>query len=94
MFTFLSAPAVLAQNEQKTETIREDQPQVVLTVTDTTIRVQNATPGTTMEIYNILGVKVKSDRINSNDETISLSSLSKGYYIIKLGTVVRKIVIR
>lgn len=94
MFAFLSAPVVLAQDQQKPETLQDEQPQVVLTVTDTTIRVQNATPATSMEIYNILGVKVKTERINSSDQTISLSDLPKGYYIIKLGTVVRKIVIR
>ncbi|MDR0989526.1 MAG: T9SS type A sorting domain-containing protein [Prevotellaceae bacterium] len=67
---------------------------VVLTVSaDGAVHIQHAAAGTPMEVYNIVGIKLLTRRIESANETVRLN-LPKGYYIFKIGTVVRKVVIR
>ena len=50
-------------------------------------------PGSQMEVYNIVGVKLTTIRIDSTDVTVQVN-LPKGYYIFKIGNVVRKVVIK
>ncbi len=56
------------------------------------VRVQDA-EGQRLEVYNVLGVKVASYRVDSSDKTITLG-LQRGCYILKVGKVVRKTFIR
>lgn len=56
------------------------------------VRVQNA-EGLRLEIYNLLGVKVASLRIDSADKTFTLN-LGRGCYLLKVGKVVRKTFLR
>lgn len=93
VWTLLPLTAVMAQDERKQEAVQHEQSAVVLTVSDSTIRIQNASLGSLMEVYNILGVKITSVRIESADKTLALN-LPKGYYIFKIGNIVRKVVIR
>ncbi len=44
----------------------------------------------TVEVYNVTGVKVLSQKIDSNEKTID-TNLSRGCYIVKVGKVVRKV---
>lgn len=46
--------------------------------------------GFVLEIYNLAGLKVAAYKIDSSEQTIR-TSLSRGFYILKLGKVVRKI---
>lgn len=88
------APVVFAQEPLKQETTQNEEPEIIITVVNsTTLRVQHAPVGSTMEIYNVLGVKEVTEKIDSSDKTITIN-LSNGYYIVKIGTVVRKIVIK
>ena len=89
----LSSPYITAQNIRQTEMIATDYATIELTITTDSVRIQNAKPGSVMEIYNILGVKVNSIPIDSTDTTVPLT-LPKGYYIFKLDTVVRKVIIK
>lgn len=85
----LNAQEVITQ-----ESIQDEEPEIIITVTDnTTVRIQNAPVDSVMEVYNIVGVKVTSEKIDSSDKTVTLN-LSKGYYILKIENVVRKIVIK
>ncbi len=93
LFLMLSSPTVVAQTVQQKEMISSDTSVIELTVTTDSIRIQNAKVGSVMEIYNILGVKINSFTIDSTDKTIPLT-LPKGYYIFKIDTVVRKIIIK
>ena len=92
-FFMFSYSPLFAQADKKAEAVQTEQPSIVLTVTSDTIQVKNATPGSVMEIYNILGLKVNSFTIDSADKTISFS-LPKGYYIFKIENVVRKVVVK
>lgn len=84
------------QDNKKQETVQKEQPAsaIVLTVAaDSSVRVQNAEPGSQMEVYNIVGVKLSTILIDSTDTTVVMN-LPKGYYIFKIGNIVRKVVIR
>lgn len=56
------------------------------------VRVQDA-EGKTLEIYNVLGMRIATYRIDSADKTFTLG-LQRGCYILKVGKVVRKTFIR
>lgn len=64
-----------------------------ISVYDSTLQIQNAPVSSTLEIYNVLGVKVASYQIDSTNKKIELS-LAKGCYILKIGSLVRKIAIK
>ena len=93
VLALLSFSSVMAQDGRKGETVQHEPVSLTITVSGTTIRVQNATPGSTMEVYDILGVKITSVRIDTADKTVTLN-LPKGYYIFKVGDTVRKVVIK
>lgn len=89
----LSFFSAMAQDGRKVEAVRHEPASLSITVSGTTIRVRNATPGSIVEVYDILGVKITSIRIDAADKTLTLN-LSKGYYIFKVGDTVRKVVIK
>ena len=89
LLTFSSQSVAWAQDGRKQETAQKE-----LTVSaENRVRVQNAEPGSQMEVYNIVGVKLTTIRIDSTDVTVQVN-LPKGYYIFKIGNVVRKVVIK
>lgn len=95
-FLLIAFPCAIlnAQEVITQESIQDEEPEIIITVTDnTTVRIQNAPDDSVMEVYNIVGVKVTSEKIDSSDKTVTLN-LSKGYYILKIENVVRKIVIK
>lgn len=65
----------------------------VIALSESQVQVKHAEPGTLMEVYSILGVKIATVRIESDNQTVSLN-LPKGYYIFKIGNVVRRVVIK
>lgn len=91
--TLLPLSTMVAQEGKKVETVQRGTSPLTITVSGTTIRVENAIPGSTMEVYDILGVKITSVRIDTADKTVTLN-LPKGYYIFKIGNTVRKVVIK
>lgn len=75
---------------------------VVAATTETTLSViqtgkilqlQNATVGEKMEVLSIVGVRIVEKKIESSNQTFTLE-LPKGYYIVKIGTAVRKISVK
>ena len=92
LLTFSSQSVAWAQDGRKQETAQKEQPSSTISV-DNRVRVQNAEPGSQMEVYNIVGVKLTTIRIDSTDVTVQVN-LPKGYYIFKIGNVVRKVVIK
>ena len=62
---------------------------VKLSVKGRSVRVQQA-QGSVLEVYSVTGTKVKSVKIESADQTVTLD-LGKGCYIVKVGNVARKI---
>ena len=60
-----------------------------ITVNGGSIRVSGAN-GKIMYVYNLAGVRILSIKVEGADRTYDLN-LSKGCYIIKVGTTVRKV---
>ena len=73
---------------------KQEQPAPVeITVTDNRIKVENAPIGSKLEIYSVVGIKVKEfDLKQSSGEYVV--NIAKGYYIIRIGETVRKVAIR
>lgn len=74
--------------EQKTE-----EPKLEISAYENRITVNNAPVGSTLEIYSIVGIKVKEIKIKypSGEYTVDIA---KGYYIIRIGETVQKVAIR
>lgn len=68
-------------------------PEIEISFVDNRLKIMNATVGSKLEVYSIVGVKVLEIEIkySSGDYAVNLA---RGYYIVRLGETVRKIVIR
>lgn len=93
LIVFFSSPRLLAQEGRKLASIENEQVPILLSVSGNNVRVQNAVPGSVLEVYNILGVRVTSLKIDSTDKTFTLN-LPKGWYILKIENIARKIAIK
>lgn len=91
--TLIHFPTVSAQEGKKSVAIENEQTPLVLSVNGNNVRVQNASPGSHLEVYNVLGVKITSLKIDSSDKTYTLN-LPKGWYILKIENIARKIAIK
>lgn len=92
----LSPSLAWAQNEQKEQKATKEQSAtgILLTLlTDNEIQIQNAEPGMQLEVYSIVGVRLISVTLDSSDKIIR-TNLPKGYYIFKIGNIVRKVIIK
>jgi hypothetical protein len=85
--------ASLSRNEISYALKEEATPEVEITVVDNRLKVQNAVVGSKLEIYSVVGVKVMEVEIKYPSGEYLLN-IAKGYYIVRLGETVRKIVVR
>lgn len=60
---------------------------------ENTIRVENVTIGSKLEIYSIVGIKVKEIPMKQPSGEYPVD-IAKGYYIVRIGETVRKVAIR
>lgn len=70
----------------------DDKNDVQISVSKSVIHINNA-EGQVMEVISLTGRHVMTVRIESPAQKIELTNIPKGCYIIKVGKVVRKIVI-
>ncbi len=93
---FAATPSAMQAFEVGAAGIEEAVGEAKITVNNNSdnqeVRVQDA-EGQRLEVYNVLGVRVASYRVDSNDKTFTLG-LQRGCYILKVGKVVRKTFIR
>lgn len=95
-FALCSTPA-LAANEyaepaaevEETAAAGMTTAEVSLVVRGNTVQVMHA-QGALLEVFDITGKCVVSMRIDSQDKTVHLA-LGKGYYIVRVGKVTRKV---
>jgi len=80
---------------QKVEKVAAATTETTLSVIQTgkTLQLQNATVGEKMEVLSIVGVRIVEKKIESSNQSFTLE-LPKGYYIVKIGTAVRKISVK
>ncbi len=72
------------------EIIDNDFQQINITVSTGGVLHVSGANGMVLQVYNVLGVRVASIRVEGNDKRIDLP-LKSGCYIVKVGDVVRKI---
>lgn len=65
------------------------QSEVTLQCSGRNVRVMGAS-GQSLEVYSITGAKVATYAIDANDKSITLN-LHRGWYILKVGNVTRKV---
>jgi hypothetical protein len=97
-FTFLLLLFVLlapltAQKSEKASAPASQETSASIFMKGNTLQLQNATVGEKIEILSIVGVRVFEKKIESSNQEFQLE-LSRGYYIVKIGTVVRKISVK
>lgn len=94
MASFVFAIPSIAMDDDNQRTDMENEPhQITITVVESTINIKNASQ-MVLEVYNVAGIKVSTQRIDSQDKTIELNNLSKGCYLLKIGKIVRKVYLR
>ena len=78
---------------QTTVTQEKDVNAVEISAYDNTIVVENAPAGSKLEIYSVVGIRVKEIPMKqpSGEYTVTIA---KGYYIVRIGDTVRKVSIR
>ncbi len=60
---------------------------------DNKIVVKNAPVGSKLEIYSVVGIRVKEIKLKQPDGEYTVD-IAKGYYIVRIGETVRKVAIR
>jgi hypothetical protein len=88
MLTLLLATPVFAE---KTASVQDVLPVVV--VSGKVLQLQNVAAGDKLEILSIVGVKVYEKKLEGSNPSLAID-LPKGYYIVRIGTTVRKISIK
>lgn len=71
----------------------EDPEAIEISASDNRIKVTNAPVGSKLEIYSVVGIKVKEIEMKQPSGEY-IVNIAKGYYIIRIGDTVRKIAIR
>ncbi len=74
-----------AQNQPEME-----QNQIMVSASRMKLQVKNA-EGQTMEVFNLIGDKVYTQRIEAQSKSFDLGQLPHGYYIVKIGNFSRKV---
>ena len=96
LLTFLFALSLMAVLPQRMsaaaniEIIDNDFQQITVTVTSAGVLHVTGASGLVLQVYNVLGVRVASIKVEGNEKRIDLP-LKSGCYIVKVGNVVRKI---
>lgn len=81
---------VFAQKSEKAVVPVAQEQSITIAVKNKNMTIQNVKTGDKIEILNILGVKVIEKRTDSTTFEMLLD-LPQGYYIVKVGSLVRKI---
>lgn len=89
-----SVSAGAAKSEATSYFVKADNPDPIeITAYENRIKVENAPVGSRLEIYSVVGIKVKEIEIKQPSGEY-LVDIAKGYYIIRIGDTVRKVAIR
>jgi hypothetical protein len=75
------------------ESVQASSLSITVTLSGNKLIIENAGPNTRLEIFSLLGVRVAEKIIVEAKEEIPLN-LSKGYYIIKIADITKKISIK
>lgn len=92
-----SHPVYATSREPETQAhavLQQTDPEgIEITCSENRIHVTNAPVGSKLEIYSVVGIKVKEIEIKQSTAEYTLN-IAKGYYIIRIADTVRKVAIR
>jgi len=77
----------------KTTTQNPEKNQLEVIATDNRIKLSNAPVGSKLEIYSVVGIKMVEIDIKESTAEYPVN-IAKGYYIVRIGEIVRKVAIR
>ena len=82
------------QTVQTAHAIKQAEPDSIeISAYDNKIVVKNAPVGSKLEIYSVVGIRVKEIKMKQPDGEYTVD-IAKGYYIVRIGETVRKVAIR
>jgi len=90
---FSASAQTVKSNSSIYATKLQDSPPIEISVQDNRIIISNAPIGSTLEIYSVVGIKVREIEIKQSSGEYPVN-IAKGYYIIRIADTVRKIAIR
>jgi hypothetical protein len=90
---FILIAPLCAQRSERTSVAVSQESEVIILMRGNILQLQNATIGDKLEILSIVGARVLQKKIENTNQEFVLD-LPKGYYIVKIGTVVRKISVK
>ncbi len=93
VLTLILLAPLAAQKVEKAVAAVTTETTLSVILTGKTLQLQNATVGEKMEVLSIVGVRIVEKKIESSNPSFALE-LPKGYYIVKIGTAVRKISVK
>ncbi|MDR1003454.1 MAG: T9SS type A sorting domain-containing protein [Prevotellaceae bacterium] len=98
LLSWTVTPTLVAQTRhgQVEDAPQQETPATAIQISvsdDNVVRVQHATQGMQMELYSIVGIKLATYPIRSADESFRIEQ-PRGYYIVKIAGVVRKVIIK
>lgn len=89
-----SASAQAEKSKEISYSVKQTDPAPVeITAFENRIKVENAPVGSMLEIYSVVGIKVKEIEMKQPSGEY-IVNIAKGYYIIRIGETVRKVAIR
>jgi hypothetical protein len=93
VMTLLVLAPLAAQKGEKAVATATTETTLSVILTGKTLQLQNASVGEKMEVLSIVGVRIVEKKIESSNQSFTME-LPKGYYIVKIGTAVRKISVK
>ncbi len=93
MFALLLSAPIGAWAQSEADDVEGELHTITLSIDGAKVHIDGA-EGKVLEVYNLTGIKVATIRIDNDSKQVNLDNLSKGYYILKVGDVVRKVSIR
>lgn len=91
--SMIAAPSSLKAEDMQYQQIEQEQSLIKIIFNESTIRVKNA-EGMTLELFSVTGEKVYEQKVDSQSKSFDISHLQKGYYIVKVGKITRKIYVK
>lgn len=93
LFTGFGFSATAQKNQNKFVMEQAEVKEIKIIYTGEKVTIENLPKDDVLEVFNIMGVKIFTRRVNAGTNDYELN-LPKGYYILKVGKTTKKIAVR
>ncbi|OJV35364.1 MAG: hypothetical protein BGO33_08840 [Bacteroidia bacterium 43-41] len=84
---------IYAQDQNKGVVMEENVPETKIKVAENRLIIENLPKDGVLEVFSIVGVKVYTRKVKAGTNEYQLD-LPKGYYIVRIGDLVKKILLK